>query len=138
MRAPIDTMCSPTIDCRYETSIDGRTRYQWPRIIAVHAPPRSSDEDRKLATVRKTSVGEPPFENSSPCMTTPMMPADAVATRMPVRNLVNMRPIVAQANTMRPVHISSGSADGAADTWSTRASGSFGNADATAARADWK
>ena len=44
-------MCTLTIDCRCETCIDGITRYQWPRIIAVQAPPSSSAELRKLTTV---------------------------------------------------------------------------------------
>src|SRR2546427_653694 len=41
-------MWSLTIDCRCDTCIDGITRYQWPRIIAVQAPPRSAAELRKL------------------------------------------------------------------------------------------
>ena len=44
-------MCTLTIDCRCDTCSDGITRYQWPRIIAVQAPPSSAAELRKLATV---------------------------------------------------------------------------------------
>ena len=49
-------MCSLTIDCRCDTCIDGMTRYQWPRIIAVQAPPSSAAELRKLATVSACAV----------------------------------------------------------------------------------
>src|SRR5262245_36929848 len=51
IRATIDAMWTLTIDCRCETCSDGMTRYQWPRIIAVHAPPSSSAELKKLAIV---------------------------------------------------------------------------------------
>jgi hypothetical protein len=50
-RITIETMWSLTIAWRWETGSDGITRYQWPRIIAVHAPPRRAAELRKLAMV---------------------------------------------------------------------------------------
>src|SRR4030088_3289197 len=50
-RTTIEAMCTLTIDCRCDTWSEGITRYQCPRIIAVHAPPRSAAELRKLATI---------------------------------------------------------------------------------------
>src|SRR5262249_10255647 len=116
-RAAIDAMCARTIDCRCDTSIDGITKYQCPRIIAVHAPPRSSADVRKLAMVSALPVAATLREISSPCRTTATIPVAAAAPRIAVRNLVNIRPIVAHANTVRAVHAISGSTDGAADTW---------------------
>src|SRR5438045_1764323 len=51
IRAAIDAMCTSTIFWRYDTSIDGSTRYQWPRIIAVQAPPSLAADGRKRAAV---------------------------------------------------------------------------------------
>ena len=68
-------MCTLTIDCRCDTCIDGITRYQWPRIIAVQAPPSIAAEVRKLATVsacdRRASA---PAETSIACSTTATRP----------------------------------------------------------------
>src|SRR5262249_35255174 len=96
--------------------IDGITRYQWPRIIAVHAPPRRSDEVRKLATVSASTAEDAPIDDSSACMIIATTPAIAAAARIAARNFVNSRPIVAQANTARPVDARSGTRYGAAAT----------------------
>src|SRR5206468_1236288 len=53
-------MWSLTIDCRCDTCIEGITRYQWPRIIAVQAPPRSAAELRKLAIAMTRRIAASP------------------------------------------------------------------------------
>src|SRR2546423_7111251 len=105
-------MCARTIDCRCDTCIDGITRYQWPRIIAVHAPPSSSDDVTKLAIVSAATAGGAGLENSVACITIATTPAVAAAARMAVRNLVNSRPVVAQAKIVSSVHAISAATDG--------------------------
>ena len=75
-RASIEPMCTLTIDCRCDTCSDGITRYQWPRIIAVQAPPSIAAEVTKLATVSslRTAASGPP-DTSSACSTMAISPA---------------------------------------------------------------
>src|SRR3954449_3102125 len=87
-RASIDAMCPLTIDCRYDTSIDGMTRYQWPRIIAVQAPPSIAAEVRKLRTVSANTTGDEPAvvarDTSTPCIAMASSPATAAIARIAV------------------------------------------------------
>ena len=71
-------MCTLTIDCRCDTCIDGITRYQWPRIIAVQAPPSIAAELRKLATVSAmTARRARPRRSRAPAATIATRPAIA-------------------------------------------------------------
>src|SRR5262249_61145338 len=92
-------MCIRTIDCRCDTCIDGITRYQCPRIIAVHAPPRKSDEVRKLATVSAATAEDAPVDASSACMAMAVTPAIAGAARTAGLKLGTKRASVAPAGT---------------------------------------
>src|SRR5258707_13515025 len=74
-RSTSEMMWSFTIDCRYDTFIEGITRYQCPRIIAVQVPPSSAAEVRKLATVSAVTVGDHPLVTSNACRTTVKAPA---------------------------------------------------------------
>ena len=85
-------MCTLTIDCRCDTCIDGRMRYQCPRIIAVDAPPSSAAELRKLAMVstvrpRRARRGRDRLGNQArpDRRRTPTPPAPDESTPAPVR-----------------------------------------------------
>ena len=95
-RTTIDAMWTLTIACRWDTCIDGRIKYQCPSTIAVHAPPSSAAELRKLATVSARVGGVQLADTTSACRTIAMAPAKTAAARIAVRMRVNMRPIVAQ------------------------------------------
>src|SRR5512138_2950501 len=95
-RAAIDTICSPNTDCRYETSIDGSTRYQWPSTIAVHAAPSAPAEAADLATVSACIAPDRSAATASACSTIAARPARTDAARIAARIFVNIRPIVAQ------------------------------------------
>ncbi len=88
-------MCSFTIDCRCDTWSDGITRYQWPRIIAVQAPPSSSAELKKLMIVIAWTGG-PPVADAIACVTSATMPATTPVTAIAGRIDASVRPIVAQ------------------------------------------
>jgi hypothetical protein len=64
IRTTSDAMCSLTMDWRCATGIDGMMRYQCPRIIAVHVPPRSTAELKKLAIVSARSGGAQPTDTA--------------------------------------------------------------------------
>ncbi len=89
-------MCSLTIDCSCETCIDGMTRYQCPRIIAVHAPPSSAAELRKLATVSIWVVTAVPAAVSSACATSATSPDAHATPTIAGRIDASVRPMVAQ------------------------------------------
>src|SRR5262245_55853494 len=95
-RTTIEAMCTLTIDWRCDTCIDGMTRYQWPRIIAVHVPPRSAAELRKLATASARTTSGHPAVTSIACRTSAAAPArQAVTTRAGLID-ASRRPTVAQ------------------------------------------
>src|SRR5262249_19610788 len=95
IRTAIDAMCSFTIDCRCDTGSDGITRYQCPRTIAVHAPPRSSAELKKL-TIVIACTGGPPVVAAIACATTATAPAATPVATSAGRIDASVRPTVAQ------------------------------------------
>src|SRR5215470_2404898 len=90
-----DTMCSFTIDWRYDTFIDGMTRYQCPRIIAVQVPPRSAADVRKLAIVSAVVVVDHPHVTSIACSTNVRIPPTHATATMAGRMDASARPTVA-------------------------------------------
>src|SRR5436309_325969 len=92
----IDAMCILTIDCRCETCIDGITRYQCPRIIAVDAPPRSAVELRKLATVSTLTSMVPPVVAAIACDTSVIRPPPQANPTSAGRIDASVRPTVSQ------------------------------------------
>src|SRR2546428_12856834 len=99
MRTTSVAMCTLTIDCRCETCIEGRIRYQWPRIIAVDAPPRSAAELRTLATV--STVGPSPRPPATPiaCAVNATRPPTHATPTIAGRTDASARPTVAQYRT---------------------------------------
>src|SRR5258708_34162529 len=94
-RSTSETMWSFTIDCRYDTFIEGITRYQCPRIIAVQVPPNSAADVRKLATVIAVTVADHPVVTSiawsTRASTPPAQPTATTSGRIDAR----ARPTVA-------------------------------------------
>src|SRR5215475_5699223 len=74
------------------------TRYQWPRIIAVHAPPSRNAELEKLRIVMSSTAG-PPFVTAIACAQSATAPAPTLTPEMYDRIDVSTRPIVSQENT---------------------------------------
>src|SRR5262245_50841574 len=95
-RSTSETIWIFTMDCRYDTFIEGITRYQWPRIIAVQVPPRSSAEVRKLAMVIAVVVDDQPLVTSMACITIARAPAAQATATMAGRMDASIRPTVAQ------------------------------------------
>src|SRR5262249_35010744 len=94
-----ETMCSFTIDWRYDTFIEGITRYQCPRIIAVQVLPRSAADVRKLATVSAVAVADHPDVTSIACSTSVTIPPTHATLTMMGRMDASVRPTVAQYST---------------------------------------
>src|SRR5438874_380366 len=95
-RTTIDAMCTLTIDCRCDTCIDGMTRYQWPRIIAVHAPPSMAAELRKLAMVRAWTGAARPAAASNAWATSATNPPPQATETISGLTDASVRPTVAQ------------------------------------------
>src|SRR5438552_15314837 len=93
-RTTTEAMCTLTIDCRCDTGSEGMTRYQCPRIMAVHAPPRSAAELKKLATV--IACAERPEAWLTPCATSAIRPAPTAVATIAGRTEASARPTVAQ------------------------------------------
>src|SRR3981081_1040254 len=93
-RTTIEAMCILTIDCKCDTWSEGITRYQCPRIMAVHAPPRSAAELKKLATV--IACADKPEALLTPCATSAIRPAPTAVATMAGRTEASARPTVAQ------------------------------------------
>src|SRR2546425_9411326 len=100
-------MWSLMIDCRCDTCIDGITRYQWPRIIAVQAPPRSAAELRKLAIVIATTARPWPDTAANACATIAIRPAPTAIETSSGRIEASVRPTVAQYIAMAAVDVTS-------------------------------
>src|SRR6266487_7080604 len=98
-RTTIDAICTLTIDCRWDTCIEGITRYQWPRIIAVHAPPSIADELRKLAIVSACTGSERADAATRACSTTAAVPPPTASATSSGRIDASARPTVAQYST---------------------------------------
>src|SRR5512146_1831852 len=98
-RTTIDAMCSLTIDCRCDTCIDGITRYQWPRIIAVQAPPSSAADESTLASVIACTPTGRPAPSTAACATSATI-AEARAVQTTAGRIdASVRPTVAQYRT---------------------------------------
>src|SRR6266498_3176402 len=98
-RTTIDAICTLTIDCRWDTCIEGITRYQWPRIIAVHAPPSIAAELRKLAIVSACTGSERADAATRACSTTAAVPPPTASATSSGRIDASARPTVAQYST---------------------------------------
>src|SRR5437870_2237084 len=98
-RTTVDAMCILTIDCRCDTCIDGMTRYQWPRIMAVHAPPSMAAELRKLAIVSAWTGSARGDAAASACRVTATAPPPTASATSTGRIDASVRPTVAQYTT---------------------------------------
>ena len=95
MRSAVEPMWNRTTACSSDTSIDGNTRYQCPRIIAVDVPPSSAAEVTKLAAVR--TAGSPPAPAAAtPCATRAAPPESTAVHTHRGRSRASTRPMVAQ------------------------------------------
>src|SRR6476619_3531312 len=92
-------MCRFATDLRYDSFIEGMTRYQWPRIIAVQVPPRSAADVRKLAIVSAVVVADHPDVTSIACSTNVRIPPAHATPTMAGRMDASIRPTVAQYST---------------------------------------
>ena len=95
MRSPVEPMWNRTTDCSSDTSIDGSTRYQCPRIIAVDVPPSRAAEVTKLAAVRAAG-SPPPAAAANPWATRAPAPETTAVQIKSGRNRASTRPRVAQ------------------------------------------
>ena len=80
--------------CKWATSIDGSIKYQWPRIIAVQAPPRSAAEVKKLATVNTCIPSGVPLETSRACNIRAIKPLRVAVQRSTGRSFGHIRPTI--------------------------------------------
>jgi len=76
--------------------MEGITRYQCPRIMAVEVPPSNAADVTKLATVM-AATGEPaPAAAAIPCVTRTAAPNSTAVHSQSGRSQARTRPIVAQ------------------------------------------
>ena len=134
-RTTIDAMCTLTIDCRCDTCIDGMTRYQWPRIIAVHAPPSSAAELRKLATVSARTGDRAAGRNVERLQRRARRAPPTTATPTIAGRIdASVRPTVAQYTTIAALATSASAASAAVPTAPIGRRHGDRNASATAIR----
>ena len=96
IRTAVDPMWNLTIRCNRDTSIDGSTRYQWPRIIAVQLPPSSAADERKLAAVSQAEGPASTTDQLIACVTRAATPPSTVVHSSTGRSDARARPMVAQ------------------------------------------